>query len=721
MNRILYALLVGINKYKDPNVKSLYGCERDVDNVQDFLTHEYIKDQFTSQEITIRKGEEATKKELVRQWEGLISKAQKDDVVLFYFSGHGGREQTKLRALSEFETDGNINALICFDTIIWPENPAETTCLADKELRWLIGRLSQRCNNILTIFDCCHSGGNTRSAFPANIRQIERRALNPRIWQSFIFSEKNGLSKDRFARESLADLIPEGPHIQMAACRDIELALEEPARILSKRQGVFTEVMLAVLKAYRGRITYHELNRKIIHQMRSSGYRSQTPQIYYPGKVSTALQRLFLTNELYQRTVDSPVVYNEPAREWRVGLGVLQGVDHDPATRNSKVSVYAFDAPEQKWEANVVEVFLSYSVLKFTSAEPPKGLKYQAFMTQLAISAVEASVFGPQELVIEVEQILAALLKDEKQNPLFEIIPENGTYQLSIKDGILYLYAIESRRRPLLKPISLIVDGKFTRQKVELVFNDLQQIAKWNYLKNLNLNSFSAPEELPPNRFPVEARIYELLPNGSEKEINLENGSFALNQLHGIGIAPSEACMEENIEKRKEALGIYALIRIELENHYTEKNIREYEEKGLCCSLLYMVDGFGVYSLSEHGGSGLPDPIFWIKKGEVISFPNQFFEGHTIRSGDTLYYQLYLNNYIYKDNWLGQQQYFKLIVSKQMFYVDDILIDPIDLPYEQSSGKTRAFRKRRTIPPVLAWEIRTFECFFTNPLYCEEE
>jgi hypothetical protein len=724
MNRNLYALLIGINKYKDPDIKNLYGCERDVDNVRDFLTQKYVKNLFISQDITVRKGDEATKKEIVKQWEGLIKKAHKNDVVLFYFSGHGGREKTNLKALGEFETDGNISTLVCHDSIVWPKNPTDESCLADKELRWLIGQLYKSCENILTIFDCCHSGGNTRNFFPENHRQIERRALEPRSWNSFIFSDKNELSKERFEQESLKNLLPEGAHIQMAACRDIELAIEEPARVLSERQGVFTKAMLDVLEAYKGRITYQELNRKVVYQLRSRGSNAQTPQIYYPGKVSTALRRMFLTNELYQKTVDSPVIYNKQKQEWSIGMGVLLGIDSDPDTRSSKVSVYAFDDPEQKWEAEIVEVFLSHSILNFTSAEPPQGLKYRASVTQLAIDSVEVSIIGQKKLAKQVEEGMTALLKQEELNPLFEITPKNGDYQLSIGNGILHFFAIESGSRALLKPICLMNDNQFVKEKVELVFNDLQQLAKWNYLKNLNFNSFSTPDEVPANQFPIETRIYQLLPDGYEQEINLENGSFTLSQLHGIKIRPSEACSEENINKRNESLDIYALIRIELQNHYTGRNTAVYEEKGLCCSLLYMVDGFGVYSLSKHASSDLPDPVFWMKKGELTTFPNQFVEDQTERDKDSdiLYYKLYINDYIYKDNWPGQQQYFKLIVSEQMFHVDDILVDPLDLPYEPSSGETRSFRgPRRTTSPAIAWEVKTFGCFFNNPLYCEEE
>ncbi|WP_373513796.1 caspase family protein, partial [Persicitalea sp.] len=149
----VFALLVGINNYD--RVGKLHGCLNDVKAVRKYL------ENGTDFNVEIKEltDEAATRAGMAAGFRDFLGRAGKDDTVLFYYSGHGTQEQA---ASLWDETDGALECLVCYD------GGARSTAdflLTDKELRYLIHELSQKTKaHIVTIFDCCHSGDNTRNA-----------------------------------------------------------------------------------------------------------------------------------------------------------------------------------------------------------------------------------------------------------------------------------------------------------------------------------------------------------------------------------------------------------------------------------------------------------------------------------------------------------------------------------------------------------------------------
>ena len=157
----LYALLVGINDYnenillagKKVKFPELYGCVSDANKVRKYLKTE----SYFETSIKLLEDHNATKAEIVRQFDDHLGKAGKDDTVLFYFSGHGTQEFAD-KSIFKSETDNRLESIACYFS-----KSDDDFLLADKELRWLIYKLSQKESHIVTIFDCCHSGDNTRN------------------------------------------------------------------------------------------------------------------------------------------------------------------------------------------------------------------------------------------------------------------------------------------------------------------------------------------------------------------------------------------------------------------------------------------------------------------------------------------------------------------------------------------------------------------------------
>ena len=84
-------LLVGINDYLGVN-KPLRGCINDVE-----LLKNRFKDRFAIEDNDIKTltNDEATRQNIITCFqEHLIHPSAKDDVIVFYFSGHGAQTRT---------------------------------------------------------------------------------------------------------------------------------------------------------------------------------------------------------------------------------------------------------------------------------------------------------------------------------------------------------------------------------------------------------------------------------------------------------------------------------------------------------------------------------------------------------------------------------------------------------------------------------------------------
>ena len=104
------ALLVGINRYSTGN--SLTGCKTDVELQRELLIYRF---GFQPQDILTLTDEKATRNNIITAFDEHLQQANKDDVVVFHFSGYG--RKVKVDAL---DSDTNINivkSLIAYDTI----------------------------------------------------------------------------------------------------------------------------------------------------------------------------------------------------------------------------------------------------------------------------------------------------------------------------------------------------------------------------------------------------------------------------------------------------------------------------------------------------------------------------------------------------------------------------------------------------------------------------
>lgn len=152
------ALIVAVGEYPGQSGWHSLSSVNDANLMQNVLQIQ----GFNERDIKILINEQATKSNILSELEALISKADKNDVILFHFSGHGQQITDK----NGDELDGFDEALIPFDACKMPsDNYKGENHIIDDELNEYLERLRLKVGpggDVIFILDACHSGTATR-------------------------------------------------------------------------------------------------------------------------------------------------------------------------------------------------------------------------------------------------------------------------------------------------------------------------------------------------------------------------------------------------------------------------------------------------------------------------------------------------------------------------------------------------------------------------------
>lgn len=157
------ALLVGINDYTASHLglrgqasapgrdwPNLTGAVNDVHAITEMLVLLY---GFERQDIVTLTDQAATRTAILQTMEQhLVEPAARDDVLFFYYAGHGSQVRNSLSA----EPDGMDESIVPADT------RAGAPDIRDKELRTLFNRMLDRGAHLTILLDACHSGSGAR-------------------------------------------------------------------------------------------------------------------------------------------------------------------------------------------------------------------------------------------------------------------------------------------------------------------------------------------------------------------------------------------------------------------------------------------------------------------------------------------------------------------------------------------------------------------------------
>ncbi|MEZ4772122.1 MAG: caspase family protein [Bacteroidia bacterium] len=666
----LYALFVGINKYE--SVTGLNGCINDVNAMRAYLQAQpdiLLKERVLISDENHHDFPKPTKSAIVAAIKEHLGQAEKDDMVLFYFAGHGVQERTAIPAFVKAEPGGLIESLVCYDSKLNVANSADHTCLADKELRWLFHDIAQKSPHILILTDCCHSGDVMRDALEddsSKKRKGSDKVLPPRAFEGFVFHQH--ISAHALATQSLNDLIPLGNYIHFAACRNTEVAWEGDYE-RDKPGGLFTISLLKILQKGGRNLSYHALNSRLVNYMRGWKNKAQRPQVFAGSDQMGALYGLFLNGEIAKTTSRASITGNDKYG-WTLDLGAIHGIV--PGDKKTPVKVFNSTGHEPIGEVMIEKIYPGFCTLNNSSGLLEKDqLVYFATINCFAATPPTVFLKGPDTGGLELFRKLVGENLWEAKSLSVEIVENEAE-----ADYVLHAENSEYRitksydTRPLVQQVY----GYETAQ-AKLVRDYFLHIARWKFVRELNNpdTKLNKKQGIQKSNYPIKMQLFVLDPDGNERESDIRE----VNTL------------EMNVPNEEGEL--FGKFRIKLTNVGSEN---------LYCSLLYMPMTFGIYNTLLPGGGIWLDPgdEIWAVEGEYIA--------------------LSVDGYIYDFDWDGSSEYLKLIVSATEFSTEELTLEELPLPEITRSKVSRgAFHYS---PPKSGvkeddWMAVGYEMFIKNP------
>ncbi len=474
MKPSLYALIIGINAYDrkviiDGNYAfgPLEGCVADAQALHDWLAQD---DSFAFKPRLLF-DDAATKANIVAAFKEHLSLAQAGDSILVFFSGHGGVEYADMEIWPQ-ERDGRLEGIVCY----YEQGDAGKFVLADKELRYLLHGISKPDVHILTLFDCCHAGDNTRNAIDMEIvkKQAFATFKQRQDWKDFVFSEKYK-QREEFVWESAEKLLPEGQYIQLAAAESNEAAIE--ALIFRQgKHGVFAWFMLEILRETGGHISYRDLCNRIRNRIRYKY--DQRVKIYAPPAARGLETSGFLKKQIPDvSTGYGTVDFNAENLEYRLDKGILDRV------ASQKTTVLVTDEDESTYTGRVGSTELDNAEVIFddTTRSKLSQKPMRALLENLASRPLRV-YFENKDLTPQQAETLSTTLF-ARENEAFvqqESEPTSADYYLVSAEGMYYLCKKEDWFRPVVMPVF-----QDEENAADNLLAQIKHIAQWHFMLDL--------------------------------------------------------------------------------------------------------------------------------------------------------------------------------------------------------------------------------------------
>ena len=513
----VHALLIGINEYQDALIlhgngsfPKLSGCAHDACQMLKYLQN----DPTITLSFKLLLDQEATKLNIIDAFRKDLSLATENDTILIYYSGHGTVEEADPSIWVD-ESDGRLESIVCY----YEDTYSPNFLLADKEIRYLLHELYQKTGaHIVTIFDCCNSGDNTRSQVTPTInnKRIDIVFFH-RNWDDFIFAAgykhqpEGSKSYDLadFKGKILAEVLPQAAHVQLSAAESDEAAVE------SNGEGVLTSYLLRTLEQSGGNLSYAELHSRVRNKIR--GIFDQKPKLYAPNEYHHLLQTGFLNKEITE-VQDGTIVFSTKtgaAGRWVLNRGVIHGV------ANGKTTVVVAVNKKETLTGKVVSTDLDSAVVQFENEEGLEVKDHRVKISGTEQRAILLRLINKDAPVEEVEKVLKELELLEAENWLtFCDEAHKAAYDLVLANGLIYITLPDNEFQPLTKQLYLNQDGT-----IKLIGNCLRHISHWTYLKQLNnATSNKLPDHYLQVTFAFEGPNggQDALDPGPENELKLK-------------------------------------------------------------------------------------------------------------------------------------------------------------------------------------------------------
>lgn len=238
----LFAIIVGVSRYREQKIPRLDNADKDAQAFGDFLkTQDRI---FKDARVVMLTNEKATKSEVEKHLYYTLPRAGKDDTIILFFSGHGAYDPVRPSEYLFLTYDADPEYL-------------GTTAVKMSGLEFLKGIEAER---VVIIADACHSGGYT--------------SMKPKVAQSSLQS-------------FLQEVRTSSGTIIITSGKKDQLSWEVP----NQKQSVFTHSLIEGLKGKAdkdrdGVVTLNEAYEYAYNLTREQSLGRQHPQL--EGKVTGA-------------------------------------------------------------------------------------------------------------------------------------------------------------------------------------------------------------------------------------------------------------------------------------------------------------------------------------------------------------------------------------------------------------------------------------------------
>lgn len=355
----MFVLQVGIGKYLNaPTWATLRGAVNDVVEMRKVLESDRFR--VPPDNIVTLTDEQGTKAQIFEKFRThLIARARehfektknRDAVVMFEFSGHGSQVPD---VDGDEKDDHKDETLVTYDS---QDEPGKNYDITDDEIFALTSELLQYTDNIIYVFDSCHSGSGTRDS--EDVRRLPERTTVPVPVAGVGTNTRSGSDKPEDAPG--AGLLPPGDdYIVITAARSGELAsqrncFEECGS--STRPVVFgnlTFYLVDELKNARNDTSYRELMENVTRRVVSEKP-TQTPQIE-GDKSRFVFGSLGSTEDNFTRIVEPESKTPNGTRTVKIRAGAMQGVTPGTIISFYDKSVARFDGAEKIASGSVTAV-----------------------------------------------------------------------------------------------------------------------------------------------------------------------------------------------------------------------------------------------------------------------------------------------------------------------------------------------------------------------------
>ncbi len=495
----LYALLIGINEYE---FRPLQQCVNDVHTIEAYLLS--LSDQYTTIEIQKLLDHKATKTTIVASMTTLLAKAEDNDVVLIYYSGHGALENASGR-FSDAHS-GTIECLVCY-----AENKTSSYLLADKEIRFLVSKI-ENSPHIVTVFDCCHSGDMVRNFTSTNaIPEARQRKLSAifeaRTYTDFIFADE--ISEAQLRSSKVVSLLPHKNTVHLAACLSSESAWEDG------KGGVFTRCLVQLLKTENSYLSYLEIAKWAKISILDTTQKKQTPTITIQGQGAVSQYSSWLNLYPKKEKHTGGFIYFNTKNGWYYNRGRLFGIQ-----KGTEIEILVDKTTHKKITSNVLDVSLEHSLI-----QDPIELGVLLDFSQ-RYHVTTKTMYNPMRIYIhdldkDIHGFTMIKKELEKMNAIILSEASDASFFVTLFNQTVYISLPEDPFRPLTNQMDLLSDTQEKHIRARLQ-QQIDAVSKWHFFNTL---------QNPDAGFPSIPIKVEIKVNTDTSWIDITDSIYGLTTL----------------------------------------------------------------------------------------------------------------------------------------------------------------------------------------------